>query len=138
MSDPTLPIPSRDSEPYWAALARGRLEVQQCLDCRRWTWPPRPICSKCQGENLEFRPVSGTGELHSWVRPHRAFFPRLKEYVPYTIALVRLDEENDILIPGRVRNEVEPRQGMRARAVAVALTDEVGEVLWDLDLDENN
>ena len=54
MGDPTIPIPSRDSKPYWAALAEGRLEVQQCLDCGAWTWPPRPICSKCHGENLEF------------------------------------------------------------------------------------
>lgn len=83
-ADPTIPIASRDSEPYWAALAQGRLEIQQCLDCGHWTWPPRPICSKCHGENLEFRPVSGTGQVHSWVRPHRAFFPRLKEFVPST------------------------------------------------------
>ena len=52
MVDPTVPVPDRDSAPYWSALAQGRLEVQQCLDCGRWTWPPRPVCSKCQSDDL--------------------------------------------------------------------------------------
>ncbi len=135
MADPTIPIPSRDSEPYWAALAHGRFEVQQCLDCGAWTWPPRSICSKCHGENLEFRPVRGTGEVHSWVRPHRAFFPSLKPLVPFTIVLVRLDEQADILIPGRLVPDAEVHQGTRVRAVPTAVTEEVGEVLWEVDLD---
>ncbi len=46
---------------------------------------------------------------------------------------MRLDEEDDILIPGRVSNGVEPRQGMRAHAIASPLSDETGEVLWELE-----
>src|SRR3974390_1484942 len=128
-----MPRPHRESKPYWAALSRGSFEVQQCLDCGHWTWPPRPICSNCHGEHLEFRPVRGTGEVHSWVPPNRAFFPRLKEFVPYTIVLVRLDEEADILIPGRLQPDAPVHQGTRVRAVPVALTDEVGELLWEVD-----
>jgi uncharacterized OB-fold protein len=131
-ADPTIPIPGRDSAPYWAALAQGRLEVQQCLDCEAWTWPPRPVCSGCHGENLAFRPVRGTGEVHSWVRPHRGFFPSLKPLVPFTIVLVRLDEQDDILIPGRLVSDVDVFQGMRVRAVPEARTEEVGEILWDV------
>jgi uncharacterized OB-fold protein len=128
--DPTLPKPDRDSKPYWAALAQGRVEVQQCLDCGHWTWPPRPICSNCHGENLAWRPIQGTGEIHSWVRPHRPFFPRLND-VPFTIALVRLDEQADIFIPGRLLSDAEPRQGMRVRAVPQQLTEETGEIQWE-------
>ena len=79
--------------------------------------------------------MRGTGEVHSWVRPHRAFFPSLKELVPFTIVLVRLDEQDDILIPGRLLSEGEVHQGMRVRAVPIARTEEVGEVLWEFDLD---
>ena len=131
MADPTIPIPDRDSAPYWAALAEGRVEIQQCLDCGHWTWPPRPICSKCHGENLAWREVSGTGEVHSWVRLHRPVFPSLKDLVPFDIVLVRLDEEDDILIPGRLVSDVEVHQGMRVRAAPRKLTDDVGEILWE-------
>jgi uncharacterized OB-fold protein len=131
--DPTLPIPDRDSQPYWHALAEGRLEIQQCLDCGHWTWPPRPICPRCHNFNLEFRPVSGKGEVHAWVTPHRAFFPRLKDYVPFSIALVRLDEEPDVYIPGRMVSDEGVHQGTRVRAVPTPLTEEVGEVLWEID-----
>jgi uncharacterized protein len=131
MADPTIPIPDRDSAPYWAALANGRVEIQQCLDCAHWTWPPRPICSKCHGENLAWRVVGGTGEVHSWVRLHRPVFPSLKDLVPFDIVLVRLDEEDDILIPGRLLSDVEVHQGMRVRAAPRKLTDDVGEILWE-------
>ena len=131
MVDPTIPIPDRDSAPYWAALADGRVEIQQCLDCEHWTWPARPICSNCHGENLVWRGVEGTGEVHSWVRLHRPVFPRFKDLVPFYIVLVRLDEERDILIPGRLVSDVPVHQGMRVRAAPTKLADGVGEILWE-------
>jgi uncharacterized OB-fold protein len=60
-------------------------------------------------------------------------YPSLRDYVPYTIALVRLEEEDDILIPGRMISPVEMRQGLRVRAVPTPLNDEVGEVVWEAD-----
>ena len=57
----------------------------------------------------------------------------LVSLVPYTIALVRIDEQDDILIPGRLVSDVEVRQGLRVRAVPRKLTDDVGEVLWEAD-----
>jgi hypothetical protein len=131
MADPSIPIPDRDSAPYWAALAAGRLEIQQCLDCEHWTWPPRPICSNCHGENLAWREVEGTGEVHSWVRLHRPVFPRFKDLVPFSIVLVRLDEQRDILIPGRLDSDVPVHQGMRVQAAPAKLADDVGEILWE-------
>ena len=128
-----LPLPDQDSEHYWAALADGRLEVQQCRECSRWTWPARPICSNCQSENLAWRPVSGTGEVHSWVRTHNVYAPAFAALVPYVTVLVRLDEQDDILIPGRFLSDVEPSQGMRVRAVPERLTDELGELNWVTD-----
>jgi len=134
MTDVSLaPVPDRDSEHYFAALAQGRLEIQQCGDCGHWTWPPRPICSFCQSDNLVAKPAAGTGEVHSWVVAHRPALPGLVSLVPYTIALVRIDEQADILIPGRLVSDVEVRQGLRVRAVPRKLTDDVGEVLWEAD-----
>jgi uncharacterized OB-fold protein len=133
MADPTVPVPDRDSGPYWAALAEGRFEIQHCLDCGHWSWPPRPICSKCHGENLEWQAPSGKGEVHSWVRLHRPVFPALKDLVPFKIVDVRLDEEPDILIPGRLLGDPEITQGSRVRVVPTAKADGVGELLFELD-----
>ena len=57
----------------------------------------------------------------------------LKDLVPFKIVDVRLDEEPTILIPGRLLGDPEIKQGTRVRAVPVTKTDEVGELLWELD-----
>jgi uncharacterized OB-fold protein len=125
-----LPLADQDSEHYWAALAEGRLDVQQCRDCSHWTWPPRPICSNCQSDNLAWRTVEGLGEVHSWVTTHNVYSPAFAALVPYTTVLVRLDEQSDILIPGRFLSDVTPHQGMRVHVVAEKLTEELGELNW--------
>ena len=129
----TVPVPDRDSAPYWAALAEGRFELQHCRDCGRWTWPARAICSGCHGENLVWEPVKGTGEVHSWVVTHQIYAPDFVDLVPYTVVLVRVDEQDDILIPGRLLSDVEVHQGLRVRAVPEQITDEVGQLHWEAD-----
>ena len=133
MSDTrVLPVPDLDSRHYWLALAEGRLDIQKCRDCGHWTWPPRPICSFCQSDNLGWEAAKGTGEIHSWVNVHQVYAPGFAGLVPYVTALVRLDEQSDILIPGRFLSDVEPRQGLRVRAVPAKLTDDIGELNWGI------
>lgn len=129
----TLPVPDRDSAPYWAALAAGRLLIQRCRRCRRWTWPVRPICSGCHGDDMAWEQAAGTGEIYSWVVTHQAYAPDLAELVPYVVALVRIDEQDDILIPGRLVSEVEPAQGLRVRATTERVTEEIGLLHWEVD-----
>jgi hypothetical protein len=50
--------------------------------------------------------------------------------VPYTVALVRIDEQDDILIPGRLSSDVEVHQGLRVRAVTEQVADEIGVLHW--------
>jgi uncharacterized OB-fold protein len=127
-------VPDRESAPYWAALANGRFELQHCGDCGHWTWPARAICSGCHGENLAWEAAQGTGEVHSWVVTHQVYAPDFVDLVPYTVVLVRLDEQDDILIPGRFVPDVDVeqhmKQGLRVRAVPERITDDVGELLW--------
>ena len=129
----SLPVPDRDSAPYWAALAEGRLELQHCLDCGRWTWPARAICSGCHGETLRWEAAQGTGAVHSWVVTHQVYAPEFVELVPYTVVLVRVDEQDDILIPGRLVSDGEVHQGLRVRAVPERVTDDVGQLHWRAD-----
>jgi hypothetical protein len=127
----TLPAPDRDTAPYWAALAEGRFVLQRCRGCGRWTWPARPICSGCHGDDLEWAEPNGTGEVYSWVVTHQPYGPDLAREVPYTVALVRIDEQDDILIPGRFVSDVEIQQALRVRAVPHAVTDEIGVLDWE-------
>jgi uncharacterized OB-fold protein len=134
MSSPRiLPVPDKDSESYWAALANGRLELQHCGDCGHWTWPARPICSRCQSESLQWEPALGTGEVHSWIITYQPYSPDFVDKVPYTVVLVRLDEQADILIPGPLASAATPRQGMRVHAVAERASDSVGLLNWVAD-----
>ena len=130
-----LPVPDRDSAPYWEALAGGRFLLQRCRSCGRWTWPARPICSGCHGEDLAWEEPSGGGEVYSWVVTHQPYGRDLVDQVPYTVALVRIDEQDDILIPGRVLGseaggDVEVHQGTRVEAVPKPATDDIGVLLW--------
>ena len=128
-----LPIPDQTPSPIGLPSVSGRLELQQCLDCSHWTWPPRPICSFCQSENLSWQEVAGTGEVHSWVTTHNVYSAAFAELVPYTTVLVRLDEQPDILIPGQFGSNVELHQGLRVRARGEPLTDRIGELSWEAD-----
>jgi hypothetical protein len=47
-----------------------------------------------------------------------------------TIALVRIDEQADIYIPGRLTSNVEVYRGLRVRVAPEKLTDEIGELNW--------
>lgn len=123
-------LPDEDSRGYWRALAEGRLDIQHCRDCGQWTWPPRPVCSRCFGENLQFDTVSGAGEIYSWIVVHRSTLPHMMPYVPYTLALVRLDEQHDIYIPGRLLGDAAAERGMRVRAVIEEIDDETGDLAW--------
>jgi uncharacterized OB-fold protein len=128
-----VPVPDRDTAPYWAALADGRFTLQHCTDCDRWTWPSRPLCSGCHGGNLRWEDSPGTGEIYSWVITHQPYAPDLVEQVPYTVALVRLDEQDDILVPGRLASEAEVYQGMRVRVAPERVSEDVGVLMWAVD-----
>jgi uncharacterized OB-fold protein len=125
-----VPTPDRDTEPYWKGLAEGRFVLQRCRTCGRWTWPARPICSGCHGFELEWTEAGGGGEVYSWVITHQPYGRDLAELVPYTVAQVRLDEQADILVPGRYVGTTEIRQRLRVQARPEPATDDVGILTW--------
>jgi uncharacterized OB-fold protein len=126
-----VPAPDRDSEHYWAALGEGRFEIQHCDDCGSWTWPPRPVCSGCHGENMRWQEVSGNGEVHGCIVTHQVYGPTFVDLVPYTVVLVRLDEQPDILVPGRFVSDVEAKPGMRVHVVTTKVGDGLGVPEWE-------
>jgi hypothetical protein len=133
VSDPAgqpLPIPDRDSEPFWRGLCEGALRVQRCRGCAALRWPPRELCNRCHSFAHEWIALSGRGRVVSWVRTHQAFAPAWREELPYDVVLVALDEQEDLQLPGRL-DGAEPRSGLRVRARFVRVSDGVTLLHWE-------
>ena len=89
-------VPSPDEAPYWAACQAHELRVQRCASCGRHRHPPAPFCPVCRSEQCEWRKVPGTGTVFSYTVAHQAAHPALKQALPYNVAVVLLDEADDV------------------------------------------
>lgn len=67
----------------------GHLAFPHCLGCGQFHWYPMPRCPHCQGRDVEWRRVSGRGELVSFTRVLHAFDSSRADRLPYVVALVR-------------------------------------------------
>lgn len=78
-------------EPFWRFMKEeGRMRLQCCAQCGAFRYPPGPVCPECLSPDCEWKPVSGEGELQSWIVFHRPYLP---EYpAPYNVVAVRLAE----------------------------------------------
>ncbi len=86
-----LPQPTPETAPYWEGCKAHELRLQFCNDCQAFFFYPRIFCPRCLSENVEWKPVSGKGTLHTYVISARPA-PGFENDVPYTIAIVKLDE----------------------------------------------
>ncbi len=75
---------------FWAAAERKELVLQHCSDCHAYQFYPRPYCLACESMNLEWKEVSGKGEIYSMTEVHVKISPEAKP--PYIVALIQLDE----------------------------------------------
>lgn len=86
------PLPDSITEDYWNALREGWLEFQRCNECHRAWLPPSPLCPRCWSSNAALEQCSGRAQLLTWATYHRAYHPAFADSLPYTVALVELDE----------------------------------------------
>ena len=70
--------------------ARYRLVGKVCFNCEEAYFPPREICPEC-GDKCDTQHFSGKGTLYSIATVSEAPAGH-QEYVPYTVALVKLEE----------------------------------------------
>ncbi len=70
---------------------RYRLEGAQCETCGERLFPARPVCPQCNGESFKPYVFSGKGEIYSFSDVYQA--PHgFEQNLPYTVALIKLDE----------------------------------------------
>jgi uncharacterized protein len=76
--------------PHWDGLRAGRLVLQRCRDCARWTWSAQPICPECHSFDMGWEQVDPVGTVYSWTRTWQPFAPESTGHLPYVVVLVEL------------------------------------------------
>lgn len=85
------PTPDLITEAFWDGLKEHRLLIQRCSQCAKFQFPPLPACRSCLS-SLEWVDSKGTGTLYTWTVVRRATHSILGTWVPYVLAIIRMDE----------------------------------------------
>lgn len=130
--DRPLPLADDDTRPYWEAAARGELAMQRCASCRRFRFPPRPMCPACRSFEAEWVSVSGRGTVASFVVAHGPVLPAFAARVPYGVVLVELAEDPQLRVVGNLLDVpvAELRIGMSVTVAFEAIADGVTLPQW--------
>lgn len=100
------PIADGDSAPFWEAAKAHRLALQECTRCHALVYYPRALCPHCHGTRLDWRGLSGRGQIYSFTVSRRAATPEFESRVPYVVALIQL-EEGVRMLAGIATSDVE-------------------------------
>ena len=87
-----LPQPTEEAQPFFDALLEGRLTIQRCTACGALSHPPKAMCSACHGKAFDWRPMSGKGEVYSYVVTHQAVHPAFVDHTPMATVEIELAE----------------------------------------------
>ncbi|WP_281783299.1 Zn-ribbon domain-containing OB-fold protein [Sinimarinibacterium flocculans] len=108
--------------PYWQALAAGRLQTTQCLECGALSYPPKPICPHCWCDRVEWQGIDPQGALYSWTRVHAG--PEMfAAEIPYDVGIVDLDAGLRVALRLVARSDRAFDVGMRMRLVVLDFAD---------------
>jgi uncharacterized OB-fold protein len=77
---------------YFDAAARAELLLPRCRECAKWSWPPRARCPECSSRAIEWARASGRGAVHTFTIVRQAADPSYATQLPYTIAMIDVDE----------------------------------------------
>ncbi len=118
-----LPRPTALSAPHWEGCRQGELRVQRCRSCEAYVFIPQPACTRCLSEDLEWVRSSGRGSVYSFTVVHRPQRPEFE--VPYTVAIVELEEGWHMLTNLVGSEPGELRIGLPVEVEFKAMSDEI-------------
>ena len=129
-----VPRSFRFSRPFWEATREHKLLLQYCPATGRYQFYPRPVSLFTGRTDIEWREVSGRGEVFAYTVAHVAR-PPFAGHTPFLIATVTLDEGVNIV--GDVINcsMDEIAVGMRVRPAWAPLPDGTNLLLFEPDHD---
>ncbi|HEY2916254.1 MAG TPA: OB-fold domain-containing protein [Candidatus Limnocylindrales bacterium] len=89
---PVLPAIHDGNRPFWDGCLAGELRLQVCDACGHIRYPISEICPRCLSSTSHWAPMSGAGEIVSWIRFRHAYNPAWADRLPYNVVLVQLPE----------------------------------------------
>ena len=87
-----LPKLNGDTRSFWEGCRTHELRFQQCRDCGQVRWPPAVLCPRCHSTETKRLVSRGHGRVYTFAVYHIAFHPGFAAELPYTVAVVALDE----------------------------------------------
>ena len=104
-----LNIPVQDTEysGYFEAARDHKLVVKKCTACGLMRGEPSHGCPFCPSYKWEWQEVSGKGTIYSYQIVAHTVMTGFKEFAPFAIVLVELDEQ---------RGQPTPDDGLRVTA----------------------
>jgi uncharacterized OB-fold protein len=86
------PRPAAESAPFWEGAKAHKLLLPRCHACGKFWFPPSQRCTHCLSANFGWEETAGRGRIYSFVVYHRVYHPAFEQDVPYTVAVIELDE----------------------------------------------
>ena len=87
-----IPVPDEVSAPFYDGARDGKLMLQHCTACGRFSFPVRERCPHCFAAALEWRAASGRGTLYTFAIMHQVMNPGFAADVPYNVSQIDLEE----------------------------------------------
>ncbi len=127
-----LPAPDHVDGPFWEGCREHKLMIQRCTKCGTLRHSPDVICYKCLSFDYDWKQVSGKGKVWSYINCVYPAHPALKEFGPYNVVLVELDDADGIRMVGNLVNTPfeEIKAGMPVEVYWDQAADDVVLPLW--------
>lgn len=87
-----LPNPSKWSQAFWDGAKQHKLLLKKCSRCGKIDHPPYIYCSECWSEEHEWINASGQGKIYAFSTVLLGAPLEFTNDIPYTIAMVDLNE----------------------------------------------
>lgn len=87
-----LPKLNGDNTSFWEGCRQHELRFQQCAACGHVRWPPALLCPRCHCTETNWLISAGIGRVYTYAVYHIAYHPGFAAELPYTVAVVALDE----------------------------------------------
>lgn len=87
-----MPVRAEPQSPFWEGCARNELLLQRCSACGTFRHPPSAVCPNCLSAHHAWVPSSGRGTIYTFAVVRQALSKAWEDKVPYTVAVIELEE----------------------------------------------
>jgi len=120
-----LPIIDNWNRGFWDAARDNKLAAPECDDCKKLFFPSGPCCPYCISKKINWRHLSGKGQIESWTIFHKLYYKGFSEDLPYNVAVIILDEGISMMSNVIGIDNSNLKHGMKVEVVFEMATDEI-------------